>query len=189
MAHGDAREGKWRGNWRMEWLASTLTLPWNMVYPALLPLMCTPRLPVVGWTDAPRRFKWIRPFRRKTKSSFCACAITFQTQSTAVSITNHSQAALWSKALTNSPSRSRFQIRWKMLLRKFLQECPQVSAYVSLMFGFHLSDLFLSILTVNEQYLKRLIALNTKLTSDKRRQMSVKICDTFQGNNGPSCTS
>ena len=24
MAHGDAREGKWRGNWRMEWIASTL---------------------------------------------------------------------------------------------------------------------------------------------------------------------
>jgi hypothetical protein len=24
MAHGDAREGKWRGNWRMEWVASTL---------------------------------------------------------------------------------------------------------------------------------------------------------------------
>ena len=29
----------------------------------------------------PRRFKWTRPFRRKTKSDFCACAITFQTQS------------------------------------------------------------------------------------------------------------
>ena len=29
----------------------------------------------------PRRFKWTRPFRRKTKSGFCACAITFQTQS------------------------------------------------------------------------------------------------------------
>jgi len=27
-------------------------------------------------------FKWSRPFRRKTKSGFCACAITFQTQST-----------------------------------------------------------------------------------------------------------
>jgi len=27
MAHGDAREGKRRGNWRMEWVASTLTLP------------------------------------------------------------------------------------------------------------------------------------------------------------------
>jgi len=24
MAHGDAREGKWMGNWRMEWVASTL---------------------------------------------------------------------------------------------------------------------------------------------------------------------
>jgi len=24
MAHGDEREGKWRGNWRMEWVASTL---------------------------------------------------------------------------------------------------------------------------------------------------------------------
>jgi len=23
-AHGNAREGKWRGNWRMEWVASTL---------------------------------------------------------------------------------------------------------------------------------------------------------------------
>jgi len=24
MAHGDAREGKWRGNWWMQWVASTL---------------------------------------------------------------------------------------------------------------------------------------------------------------------
>ena len=24
MAHGDAREGKWGGNWQMEWVASTL---------------------------------------------------------------------------------------------------------------------------------------------------------------------
>jgi len=23
MPHGDAREGKWRGNWRMEWVANT----------------------------------------------------------------------------------------------------------------------------------------------------------------------
>ena len=29
-----------------------------------------------------RRFKWTRPFRRKTKYGFCACAITFQKQST-----------------------------------------------------------------------------------------------------------
>ena len=32
----------------------------------------------------PCRFKWTRPFRRKTKSGFCACAITFQTQSIAI---------------------------------------------------------------------------------------------------------
>ena len=82
MAHGDAREGKWRGNWRMEWVASTLTLPRNVVYAVLLTLMRTSRLPAVDWPDVPRRFKWTRPFRRKTKSGFCACAITFKTQST-----------------------------------------------------------------------------------------------------------
>ena len=53
MAHGDAREEKWRGNWRMEWVPSTLTPPPNMVYPALLKLMRTPRLPAVEWTDVP----------------------------------------------------------------------------------------------------------------------------------------
>jgi len=53
MVHGDAREGKWRGNWRMEWVASTFTLSGNMVYPALPPLMRTPRLPLVDWTDTP----------------------------------------------------------------------------------------------------------------------------------------
>jgi hypothetical protein len=78
MVHGDAREGKWRGNWRMEWGASTLPLPRNMLYPSLLPLIHTHRLPVV---DCPLRCKWTRPFRRKKKSGFCACAITFQTQS------------------------------------------------------------------------------------------------------------
>jgi len=37
----------------MEWVASTLTPPLNVVYPTLLKLMCTPRLPAVDWTDAP----------------------------------------------------------------------------------------------------------------------------------------
>ena len=53
MAHGDAREGKWRGNWRMEWVVSTLILPRNVVYPALLTLMRITRLPAVDWTEAP----------------------------------------------------------------------------------------------------------------------------------------
>ena len=78
VAHGDAREGKWRGNWRKEWVASTLTPPPNVVYPALVKLMGTSRLPAVDWTDAPHRFKWTRPFGGKTKSGFCACAITFR---------------------------------------------------------------------------------------------------------------
>ena len=37
----------------MEWVASTLTLPRNVVYPALLTLMHTPQLPAVDWPDAP----------------------------------------------------------------------------------------------------------------------------------------
>jgi hypothetical protein len=37
----------------MEWVASTLTLPRGVVYPALLPLMRTTRLPAVDWTEAP----------------------------------------------------------------------------------------------------------------------------------------
>ena len=55
VAHGDApgEGGKWRGNWRIEWVASTLTPPPNVVYPALLKLIRTPRLPAVDWTDAP----------------------------------------------------------------------------------------------------------------------------------------
>jgi len=43
MAHCDARKGKWRGNRRMEWVASTL--PSNMFYPALLPTIKTCKLP------------------------------------------------------------------------------------------------------------------------------------------------
>jgi hypothetical protein len=50
---GDAGAGKWRGNWQMEWVDSTLTLPLSTMYLALLPLMRTPQLPVVDWTDAP----------------------------------------------------------------------------------------------------------------------------------------
>jgi len=53
MAHGDAREGKWRGNCRMEWVVSTLTPPPNVVSPTLLKLMRTPRLPAIDWTEAP----------------------------------------------------------------------------------------------------------------------------------------
>jgi hypothetical protein len=65
MAHGDTWEGKWRGNWRMELAASNLTLPRNTVYPALLPLMCTPRLPVVEWTDVPADLNGLVRFTKR----------------------------------------------------------------------------------------------------------------------------
>ena len=86
MAHGDAREGKWRGNWRMEWVASTLhtSSTWcsQHYYRWCAHLGCQ------NW--CPRLFKWTRSFRRKTKSGFCACAITFQTQSTTWTIAEKS---------------------------------------------------------------------------------------------------
>jgi hypothetical protein len=77
-----AREGKWRGNWRMEWVASTLhTTLEHGVSSITTADMYNPAVSSrLNWY--PRRFKWTRPFRRKTKSGFCACTITFQTQST-----------------------------------------------------------------------------------------------------------
>ena len=89
MAHGDTREGKLRGNWRMEWVASTLHttsehgVSSNTTADAHTSVVSS-RL---NWR--PRRFKWTRPFRRKAKSGFCACAYTFQTQA----------KAAWSKKL------------------------------------------------------------------------------------------
>jgi hypothetical protein len=65
MVHGYAREGEWRGNWRLDWVASTLTLPRNMVYSALLRLMRTPRLPVVDGTDAPADLNWLVRFAER----------------------------------------------------------------------------------------------------------------------------
>ena len=65
MAHGDAWEGKWRRNWWMEWVASTLTPPQNVVYQALVPLMSTPRLSVVDWTDAPANLNGLVHFRER----------------------------------------------------------------------------------------------------------------------------
>jgi hypothetical protein len=80
------REGKWRGNWRMEWVASTLHITSEHVVSSITTadvhtLAASSRL---NWR--PRRFKWTRPFRRKTKSGFCACAITFQLASTTWSV-------------------------------------------------------------------------------------------------------
>jgi len=85
MAHGDAREGKWRGNWRREWVASTLhTTSEHGVASIATAHAHTSAASRLNWR--PRRFKWTRPFLRKTKSGFRAFAITFQMQSTAYAL-------------------------------------------------------------------------------------------------------
>ena len=78
MAHSDAREGKWRGKMRMEWVASSLAL---YVGTRSIQLLSTdpPSSTASSWLIwHPCRFKWTL-FRWKTKPGFCACAITFRT--------------------------------------------------------------------------------------------------------------
>ena len=79
MAHGDAREGNWRGNWRMEWIANTLhtTSEHGVSSITTADAHTSASSSRLNWR--PRRFKWTRPFRRKTSSAYCACAITLQT--------------------------------------------------------------------------------------------------------------
>jgi len=86
MAHGDGREGKWRGNWRMEWVASTLHATWEHGVSIITTADAHTSAASSRMNWRHRRFKWTRPFRRKAKSGFCACAITFQTQSTCVTL-------------------------------------------------------------------------------------------------------
>ena len=79
VTHG---KGKWRGNWRMEWVASTLhtTSEHGVSSITTADAHTSAASSLLNWRS--RQFIWTRPFRRKTKSGFCACAITFQTHST-----------------------------------------------------------------------------------------------------------
>ena len=71
MAHGDAREGKWRGNWQVEWVVSTLHTTSEHGVSSIATITtadahtsaANSRL---NWR--PRRFKWNRPFRRKRRN-------------------------------------------------------------------------------------------------------------------------
>ena len=82
MAHGDAREEKWRGKWRMEWVASTLHSTSERGAPIIITADAHTSAASGRLNWRPCRFKRTGPFRRKKKYVFCACAITFQTQST-----------------------------------------------------------------------------------------------------------
>ena len=82
MAHGDAREGKWRGNRRVEWVASTLHTTSEHVVSNITTADSHNSAANSRLNWRPCRFKWTRPFRLKTKSVYCACVITYETQST-----------------------------------------------------------------------------------------------------------
>jgi len=82
MAHGDVREVKWRGNWRMEWVASTLHTTSEHGVSSITSADAHTSAASSRLKLHPRWFKWTRPFRQKTKSGFCACAITFQLATT-----------------------------------------------------------------------------------------------------------
>jgi hypothetical protein len=84
MAHGDSWEGTWRGNWQMEWVASTLHTTSEHGVSSITTADAHNSAASSRLNWRPRRFKWTRPFFRNTKSYFCACAITFQTRSTAL---------------------------------------------------------------------------------------------------------
>jgi len=66
----------------MEWVASTLhaTSEHGVSSITTADAHTSAASSRINWR--PCRFKWTRPFRRKTKFGFCACAITFQTHST-----------------------------------------------------------------------------------------------------------
>jgi len=74
--------GKWRGNWRIEWLPSTLHTTTELGVSSITTADAHTSAASSRLNWRPRRFKWTRPFRRKTKSGFCACAITFWLTST-----------------------------------------------------------------------------------------------------------
>ena len=99
------REGKLRGNWRMEWEASTLhtTSEHGVSSITTADVHTSAASSRLNWS--PRRFKWTRPFRRKTKSGFCVCAITFQTQSSI-------KVKLHSNVLLNVSMSSHFLSSW-----------------------------------------------------------------------------
>ena len=101
VAHGDAREEKWRGKRRMEWVAKQASVWLGTVHPVLLQSFsanphskkASTRL---NWH--PRRYKWTRPFRWKTESGFCACAITFRLHSNTHTCNHELQSSQKAKA-------------------------------------------------------------------------------------------
>ena len=70
MAHGDAREGKWRGNGRMEWIVTTLhtTSGHGVSSITNADAHISAASSRLNWR--PRRYIWTRPFSQKDEILF-----------------------------------------------------------------------------------------------------------------------
>ena len=77
MEHGDAREGKRRGNWRMEWVTSTLHTMSEHGVSSITTADANSRLPVVDWTEAPADLNGLVRFAER-RSLVSARVHTFQ---------------------------------------------------------------------------------------------------------------
>ena len=126
MAHGDARERKWRRNWRMECVASNLhtTSERGVSSITTADAHTSAASSRINWR--PRPFNWLPPFRRKTNSGFCACAIPFQTQSTSLCVLWRWRHCEGADSLCTNYLRSSFNLtlstlesEWSTLLSDF----------------------------------------------------------------------
>jgi len=104
MAHGDAWEGNWRGELANGGLASTLhtTSEHGLASITTADVKTSAASSRLNWR--PRRFKWIRPFRRKTKSGFCACGLYVVSE-----VSVHSISPICQRS--NHPSLTNHQLR------------------------------------------------------------------------------
>jgi len=138
------RERKWRRNWQMEWVASNLhaTSEHGVSSITTVDAHTSAARSRMNWR--PRRFIWTRPFRRKKKSVFCLCTITFQTQSTSQRVlipswnTSHYFVQLWHYVMAFSVSKTKivrlgpstlilkYQIICAEILRKCSTGIPQI---------------------------------------------------------------
>jgi hypothetical protein len=76
--HTVTQGGEVKGNWQMEWVASTLQTTSEHGVSSITTADAHNSAASSRLKWRLRQFKWTRTFRRKTKSGSYACAITFQ---------------------------------------------------------------------------------------------------------------
>ena len=132
MAHGDAREGKWRRSCRMECVASTLHTTSEHCVSSITTADTNTLAASNQLNWRPSRFKWSRPFRRRTKSVFCACAITFYPASTSWLLMRqyHTYALMVCRGTTFCIYRSLHCSKFKWMCHLYFWLCPSSLFFV-----------------------------------------------------------